>query len=94
MSRERTGNVTMVGLRSDTNLFLEKRLMWKRRYGGSGWRRRYRLRVLRCSCDLSPSYLERMEVRGIYHCELSGIQRRIEWRGRKTCGMMFLSSSS
>ena len=40
MSRERTGNVTIVGLRSDTNLFLEKRLMWKRRYGGSGWRRR------------------------------------------------------
>lgn len=31
MSRERTGKVTMVGLRSETNLFLENRLMWKSR---------------------------------------------------------------
>ena len=31
MSSERVGNVTIVGLCSVTNLFLEKRLMWKRR---------------------------------------------------------------
>ena len=29
MSRERVGKVTMVGLCSATNLFFEKRLMWK-----------------------------------------------------------------
>ena len=31
ISRERVGKVTMVGLCSATNLFLEKRLMWNKR---------------------------------------------------------------
>lgn len=40
ISRERVGKVTMVGLRSETNLFWEKRLMWNVRKGGNGERRR------------------------------------------------------
>lgn len=64
MSRLRASKVTIVGLRSVTNLFEEKRLMWNSKYGGKGCSSLYRLRWLRCSCDLMPSYFDRIDVSG------------------------------
>lgn len=67
MSRPRgDGNVTMVGFRSETNLFLLKRLMWNIRNCGRGCSKRCRTRWASFSDATMPLYLLRRVVRGTW----------------------------
>ena len=101
MSSPVGGNVTMVGLRSDTNLFAEKRLMCRRRYGGNGWRSRNRRRKLSRSWARMPSYFERMVVRATWGMMFlsssswkSGVGGRSSVSSKKRLTSLWTSASS